>query len=94
MYVYIMYDIVRITCRHTHSVIKNFAVILYDVRGVSMAQQTENKSLKKECADILESLKVLTCVYSYVPYMFMYSSVRMYSMCICMHPYVCTYVRR
>ena len=28
------------------------------LRGVSLAQQSQSKSLKKECADVLESLKV------------------------------------
>lgn len=28
------------------------------LRGVSLAQQSHSKSLKKECADVLESLKV------------------------------------
>ena len=28
------------------------------LRGVSLAQQSQSKALKKECADVLESLKV------------------------------------
>ena len=30
------------------------------LRGVSLAQQSSSKELKKECADVLESLKVCT----------------------------------
>ena len=76
-----------------HVSIKWLAVILCDVRGVSMAQQTENKSLKKECADILESLKVLTCVLCLcIQYVHVHIFECMYSMCICIHPYVSTYI--